>query len=32
MRDGLTHRYFDSSHAIVQATLDSDMAELELAV
>jgi uncharacterized protein with HEPN domain len=32
MRDRLAHRYFDTSHAIVQATLDNDMPELDLAV
>jgi uncharacterized protein with HEPN domain len=32
MRDRLTHRYFDTSHAIVQATLDNDLPELENAV
>jgi len=24
----LAHRYFDTSHAIVQATIDNDLAEL----
>lgn len=32
MRDQLAHRYFDTSHAIVQATVDHDLAVLELAV
>jgi uncharacterized protein with HEPN domain len=32
MRDRLAHRYFDTSHAIVQATIDKDIPELELAV
>ena len=32
MRDRLAHRYFDTSHAIVQATIDNDIPELELAV
>jgi uncharacterized protein with HEPN domain len=32
MRDRLAHRYFDTSHAIVQATLDHDLPELELGV
>ena len=32
MRDRLAHRYFDTSHAIVQATIDNDLPELELAV
>ena len=32
MRDHLAHRYFDTSHAIVQATLDHDLPELEEAV
>jgi uncharacterized protein with HEPN domain len=31
-RDRLAHRYFDTSHAIVQATIDNDLPELELAV
>jgi uncharacterized protein with HEPN domain len=32
MRDHLAHRYFDTSHGIVQATLDNDLPELEGAV
>jgi len=32
MRDRLAHRYFDTSHAIVQATMDNDIPELGLAV
>jgi uncharacterized protein with HEPN domain len=32
MRDRLAHRYFDTSHAIVQATIDNDIPQLELAV
>lgn len=28
MRDHLAHRYFDTAHAIVQATVDSDVPEL----
>ena len=32
MRDRLAHRYFDTSHAIVQATIDNDIPELGLAV
>ena len=32
MRDRLAHRYFDTSHAIVQATIDNDLPELEVAV
>jgi len=32
MRDRLAHRYFDTSHAIVQATIDNDVPELDLAV
>jgi uncharacterized protein with HEPN domain len=32
MRDRLAHRYFDTSHAIVQATLDNDLPELESAI
>ena len=32
MRDRLAHRYFDTSHAIVQATIDHDIPELDLAV
>lgn len=29
MRDQLTHRYFDTSHAIVQGTVDNDLPELQ---
>jgi uncharacterized protein with HEPN domain len=32
MRDRLAHRYFDPSHAIVQATVDHDLPTLEAAV
>ena len=32
MRDHLAHRYFDTAHAILQATVDDDLPELELAV
>jgi uncharacterized protein with HEPN domain len=32
MRDRLTHRYFDTSHAIVQATVDRDLPILEAGV
>jgi uncharacterized protein with HEPN domain len=32
MRDHLAHRYFDTSHAILQATVDDDLPELERAV
>lgn len=32
MRDHLAHRYFDTTHAIVQATLDHDLDELLTAV
>lgn len=32
MCDLLAHRYFDTSHAIVQATIDSDLPELEVGV
>ena len=31
MRDHLAHRYFDTSHTIVQATLDHDLPELAAA-
>lgn len=31
MRDHLAHRYFDTSHAILQATVDHDLPELGLA-
>ncbi len=32
MRDRLAHRYFDTSHAILQATVDHDVPELEAAI
>jgi uncharacterized protein with HEPN domain len=32
MRDRLAHRYFDASHAIVAATVDEDLPELDAAV
>ena len=32
MRDRLAHRYFDTSHGIVQGTVDHDLPPLELAV
>jgi uncharacterized protein with HEPN domain len=32
MRDRLAHRYFDTDHAILQATVDNDLPELENAV
>jgi len=32
MRDQLAHHYFDTSHAIVQGTIDSDLPVLEEAV
>ena len=32
MRDQLAHRYFDTSHAIVQATIDRDLPVLGAAV
>lgn len=32
MRDHLAHRYFDTNHAIVQATVDHDLPELDAAV
>ena len=32
MRDHLVHRYFDTAHAILQATVDDDLPELERAV
>lgn len=31
MRDRLAHRYFDTSHAILAATVDEDVPELEAA-
>lgn len=32
MRDHLAHRYFDTAHTILQATVDEDLPELEQAV
>jgi uncharacterized protein with HEPN domain len=32
MRDHLAHRYFDTAHAILQATVDEDLPGLERAV
>ena len=32
MRDHLAHRYFETNHTILQATVDSDLPELERAV
>jgi uncharacterized protein with HEPN domain len=32
MRDRLAHRYFDTSHAILQSTVTNDLPELEKAV
>jgi uncharacterized protein with HEPN domain len=32
IRDRLTHRYFDTSHAIATATVEGDLPELESAV
>jgi uncharacterized protein with HEPN domain len=32
MRDHLAHRYFDTAHAILQATIDEDLPPLEQAV
>lgn len=32
MRDRLAHRYFDTSHGILQATVDEDLPQLEQAV
>lgn len=32
MRDRLAHRYFDTSHAILAATVDEDLPELDAAV
>ena len=32
MRDHLAHRYFDTTHAVVQATVDNDLEELAAAV
>ena len=32
MRDHLAHRYFDTDHAILRATVDNDLPELERAI
>ena len=32
MRDHLAHRYFDTSHTVVAATVSDDLPELEAAV
>jgi uncharacterized protein with HEPN domain len=32
MRDHLAHRYFDTSHAILQTTVDHDLPDLERAI
>jgi uncharacterized protein with HEPN domain len=32
MRDHLAHRYFDTKHAILRATVETDLPELERAV
>jgi uncharacterized protein YutE (UPF0331/DUF86 family) len=32
MRDHLAHRYFDTAHAILQATVDQDLPALEQAI
>ena len=32
MRDNIAHRYFDTDHAIVQATVDNDLDELDTAI
>jgi uncharacterized protein with HEPN domain len=32
MRDHLAHRYFDTAHAILQATVDEDLPELERSI
>ncbi|MGH8997745.1 MAG: HepT-like ribonuclease domain-containing protein [Acidimicrobiales bacterium] len=32
MRDRLSHRYFDTSHAILAATVNEDLPELDIAV
>jgi uncharacterized protein with HEPN domain len=32
MRDHLAHRYFDTAHAILQATVDDDLTDLERAI
>ena len=32
MRDHFAHRYFDTAHAILEATVDEDLPDLERAV
>ena len=32
MRDHLVHRYFDTAHAILQATVEEDLPDLERAI
>jgi Protein of unknown function DUF86 len=32
MRDHLAHRYFDTNHAVLQATVENDLPELERAL
>jgi uncharacterized protein with HEPN domain len=32
MRDHLAHRYFDTTHAVLQAAVDHDLPDLEEAV
>jgi uncharacterized protein with HEPN domain len=32
MRDHLAHRYFDTDHAVLQATVDNDLPQVERAV
>src|SRR5215471_1349555 len=32
MRDHLVHRYFDTAHAILRATVDDDLPDLERAI
>ena len=32
MRDHLAHRYFDTAHSILQATVDDDLPDLERAI
>ena len=32
MRDHLAHRYFDTAHAILQATVEEDLPDLERAI
>lgn len=32
MRDHLAHRYFDTDHAVIRATVDNDLPDLERAV